>query len=49
MSDKSSVKEGGKKMEFEIKKPSFMDTLGNSSIGKTAKRYKITVAASMAV
>jgi len=35
--------------EFVVKEPSFMSNLKMAKLGKTAKRYKITVAASMAV
>jgi hypothetical protein len=34
---------------MEIKEPSFMADLRNSELPETAKRFKITVAASMAI
>jgi len=34
---------------FDIKEPSFMRELSNSRLPETANRFKITIAASMAV
>jgi len=35
--------------ELQIKQPEFLRQLASSEIAKTAKRFKITMAASMAV
>lgn len=44
------MQSGGTKMEeFEIETPSFMEELETSTLSNTATRFKITVAASMAV